>query len=48
MNLKLDHRSILGPAAAVLNSEIDDDMFRINVNFGWHALVENTKKLGGE
>ena len=30
------------------DSEIDGDMFRINVNFGWHALVENAKKLGDE
>ena len=28
------------------DSNIDADMFRIAVNFGWHALVENVRKLG--
>jgi len=30
------------------DSDIDGDMFRINVNFGWHPLIEKIKKLGEE
>jgi hypothetical protein len=42
VGLRVSYHSLVGG-----DSEIDGDMLRINVNFGWHALVENTKKLGG-
>ena len=29
-------------------SNIEGDMFRIGINFGWHSLVENYKKVGGQ
>jgi len=43
VGLRVSYHSLVGG-----DSEIDGDMFRINVNFGWHALVENAKKLGEE
>ena len=43
VGMRVSYHSLVGG-----DSEIDGDMFRININFAWHALVENTKKLGGE
>jgi len=40
--LRVSYHSIVG------GSEIEGDMFRINLAFGWHSLIENIKKLGGE
>ena len=43
VGLRVSYHSIVGGDA-----DIDGDMFRINVNFAWHPLLENIKKLGGE
>ena len=40
VGLRVSYHSLVGG-----DTDFDGDMFRINVNFGWHALVENMKKL---
>ena len=42
LGLRVSYHSIVAGG-----SNIDGDMFRINVNLGWHPLIENIKKLGG-
>ncbi len=43
VGLRVSYHSIVGG-----DSDIDGDMFRISLAFGWHPLIENIKKLGGE
>ncbi len=40
VGLRVSYHSLVGG-----DTEFEGDMFRIAVNFGWHALVENMKKL---
>lgn len=42
VGLRVSYHSIVGG-----DSDIEGDMFRINLAFGWHPLLENIKKLGG-
>lgn len=43
VGMRVSYHSVVGG-----DSGLDGDMFRIAVNFGWHALVENIGKLKGE
>jgi hypothetical protein len=43
VGLRVSYHSIVGG-----DSDIEGDMFRANVNFAWHPLLENIKKLAGE
>ena len=43
VGLRVSYHSLVGG-----DSNLDGDMFRINVNFAWHPLIEKIKKLGGE
>lgn len=42
VGLRVSYHSLVGGG-----SNIEGDMFRLNVNFGWNALVEMVGKLGG-
>lgn len=42
VGLRVSYHSLVGGG-----SDVEGDMFRLNVNFGWHALVEMVGKLGG-
>ncbi len=43
VGLRVSYHSIVGG-----DLDIEGDTFRINVNFAWHPLLENIKKLAGE
>ena len=40
LGLRVSYHSLFGG-----DTDIDGDMFRLNINFGWHWLVENVMKL---
>ena len=42
VGLRVSYHSLVGGG-----SNVEGDMFRLNVNFGWNALVEMVGKLGG-
>jgi hypothetical protein len=42
VGLRVSYHSLVGGG-----SDVEGDMFRLNVNFGWNALVEKIGKLGG-
>ncbi len=42
VGLRVSYHSLVGGG-----SNIEGDMFRLNVNFGWNAIVEMVGKLGG-
>jgi hypothetical protein len=43
VGLRVSYHSLVGGG-----SDIEGDMFRLSVNFGWNALVEKIGKLGGD
>ena len=42
VGLRVSYHALVGGG-----SDIEGDMFRLNVNFGWNAIVEKIGKLGG-